>query len=486
MSEELLGVEALEKRISTNKSTAAHFAAVGMDGLERSGGSIQEEFLTALRMPDCLKTYQEMSWNDPVIGAVLFVFEELARRCQWSVEAGGKKQVDLAAKQFLEECRDDMEQSFVTYIIEVLSMFVYGWSLHEIIYKLRRGYNRNPKFNSKFNDGKIGWRFMPGRSQASWNDWKYNEITQELDYFEQMVPSTGDVILIPMSRCLLFRTKTDRNSPEGRSLLRNAYRPWFFKKHIEEIEAIGIERDLAGFPTLIAAEGIDIWNANNEDAVALKATVEQIVANVRMDKNLGLVLPHGWDFKLANSGGGKQIDTNAVINRIDQRIAATLLADIVMLGADKVGSFALADVKKSLLASALEGQIKIIADIFNKQAVPTLMELNNFKGITDFPKFVPSEIEVPDINNLADFLTKLSKLGVVLFPDEKLERYIASTAGLPDGSINSAKKGTTDPDTSDQKIKVDLGTGKKGPTKEGNPSDDKTKFNQIYDEGGRK
>jgi hypothetical protein len=39
-----------------------------------------------------------------------------------------------------------------------------------------------------------------------------------------------------------------RNNPEGRSMLRTAYRSWRNKKRIEEIEGVGIERDLAGLP----------------------------------------------------------------------------------------------------------------------------------------------------------------------------------------------------------------------------------------------
>jgi hypothetical protein len=39
-----------------------------------------------------------------------------------------------------------------------------------------------------------------------------------------------------------------KGNPEGQSMLRTAYRPWFFKKRLEEFEAIGVERDLAGLP----------------------------------------------------------------------------------------------------------------------------------------------------------------------------------------------------------------------------------------------
>jgi hypothetical protein len=55
-------------------------------------------------------------------------------------------------------------------------------------------------------------------------------------------------VFIPIEKMLLFRTTVQRNNPEGRSMLRTAYRPWRNKKRIEEIEGVGIERDLAGLP----------------------------------------------------------------------------------------------------------------------------------------------------------------------------------------------------------------------------------------------
>ena len=70
---------------------------------------------------------------------------------------------------------------------------------------------------------------------------------------------------IPMSKALLFRTKSRKNNPEGRSILRNAYRSWYFKRRIQEIEGIGIERDLAGLPVMHGPEGLDLWNDDIED-----------------------------------------------------------------------------------------------------------------------------------------------------------------------------------------------------------------------------
>ena len=75
MAEELQGVN-IEKQRRVNASFGASFSEIGSTGLERYGGTIYEEFLTALEMPACLKVYKEMSMNDATIGAILFVAEQ--------------------------------------------------------------------------------------------------------------------------------------------------------------------------------------------------------------------------------------------------------------------------------------------------------------------------------------------------------------------------------------------------------------------------
>ena len=207
--------------------------------------------------------------------------------------------------------------------------------------------------------------------------------------------------------------------------MRNAYRPWYFKKHIEEIEGIGIERDLAGFPVLNAPEGLDLWNDEDARLVKLRQNAEELIRNVRRDSEEGVLLPHGWEFKLLSSGSARQFDTNAIINRYDYRIAITMLSDLVLLGGEKTGSFAMAETKQSLLATALNAQIQNIADIFNNYAVPKLMHYNN---ITDYPKIVPGDIESPSLKEIA---LLLRSMGLDISGDMELMNHLRKISSLP-------------------------------------------------------
>ena len=412
-----------------------NFKQLGSTGLRRHGPYIYEEFLPELRWPRAGRIYQEMADNDPVIGAVLYLAEMLIRGTTWDVSPAGDTPEDIEAATFLKSCMDDMEMSWANVISEILSMFTYGFSFHEIIYKVRRGPDeRNPKYRSQYSDGRIGWRAMPIRAQTSMDEWIFNE-DNELTAFVQVAEPDYKRVIIPMSKGLLFRTRVSRDNPEGKSLLRNAYRPWFFKKHFEEIEGIGIERDLAGFPVLTAPENLDLWNDDDPQMVALRTRAEDLVSSIRRDSEEGILLPYGWKLELLTSGSNRQIDIGSTIDRYDNRIAITMLSDIILLG-NKSGSFALADTKQSMLAASLQSQVTNIADVFNSRAVPQLFRFNSF-NITKLPKIVPGQIQTPSLKEVA---LLMRAMGLNIAGDHKLQSHFRHLLGMPDLSEEDFKK----------------------------------------------
>lgn len=405
-----------------------NFKQFGSTGLRRSGPSVYEEFLPELRWPRAGKVFQEMGDNDPVIGAILYLAEMLIRGASWEAVPASTNKEDVEAAEFLKSCMDDMETSWANTISEILSMLTYGFSFHEVVFKVRRGPNEtNGKYRSKYTDARIGWRMMPIRSQNSLYEWRFNSEGETTDFVQVAEPDYKYVV-IPMDKGLLFRTRVSRDNPEGKSLLRNAYRPWFFKKHFEEIEGIGIERDLAGFPVLTAPENLDLWNEDDPTMSALRSRAEELVASVRRDSEEGILLPSGWDLRLLTSGSSRQIDIGSTIERYDNRIAITMLSDIILLG-NKSGSFALADTKQSMLAASLQAQVLNIADVFNNKAVPQLFKLNDFPGITALPTIVPGQIQTPSLKEVA---LVMRAMGLNIAGDHGLQNYIRHVLGMPE------------------------------------------------------
>ena len=111
------------------------------------------------------------------------------------------------------------DQTWSEFISDVLSMLAYGFSFHEIVYKIRRGpLEKDPKFKSNYTDGKFGWQELPIRSQASLSEWTYDNSTGKVIEFVQ--ETSQNPVKIPLDGNLLFRTKSNRNNPEGWSILR--------------------------------------------------------------------------------------------------------------------------------------------------------------------------------------------------------------------------------------------------------------------------
>ena len=404
---------------------------IGRTGQRRYGGTLYEEFLPELRGRRGIEVYREMSDNDDVVGAILFAVKMLVRQCAWNVEPGGATAADREAAEFVRGCMDDMQDTWIDTVSEILSFLTYGWSFHEIVYKRRMGNTGDRRSRSKYSDGLVGWKKLPVRAQETLYRWEYDR-EDNLLAMTQMPPRDFGIYTIPVEKALLFRTESRRDSPEGRSILRNAYRPWYFKRRIQEIEGIGIERDLAGLPVLYAPETSDIWNPNIPDNPEKLSRLEDIVRNIRRDEMEGIVLPNNYKLELLTSGGARQFDTNAVINRYDTRIAMTVLADFIFLGHDKTGSWALSSDKTQLFAVAIGAFLDIICETFNSQGIPALIDINrqHFAGITEYPKMTHGDIEDADITKVSAFIKDMVGIGV-LVPDDGLEDYIRQAGHLP-------------------------------------------------------
>lgn len=404
---------------------------IGRVGQRRYGGIFYEEFLSELRGRKGAEVFTEMSNNDETIGAILFAIEMLVRQASWNVEPGGSTAKDREAAEFVKSCMDDMQQTWIDTISEILSFLTYGWSFHEIVYKRRMGRTKDNRTSSKYDDGLIGWMKLPIRSQETLYQWEYDD-QDNLIGMTQMPPPDFGLITIPMNKAMLFRTRSRKDNPEGRSILRTAYRSWYFKRRIQEIEGIGIERDLAGLPVITTPEGMDIWDKDDEDMNAIRAGLEAMVKNIRRDSTEGLVLPFGYTFELTSTGGSRQFDTNSIIARYDTKISQTVLADFIQLGHESVGSFALSSDKTNLFSIAICAFLDIICQTFNSQGIPALIDINgdHFAGVTDYPRLTHGDIEDVDLATMATFIKDMTSIGVII-PDESLEDYVRQLGKLP-------------------------------------------------------
>lgn len=416
---------------------------IGTTGLHEFDGVLHEEILRKLQWPNGNKVWREMSDNDPVIGSILFAVEMLIRGVDWKIEPANDSAVAKERAEFVTSMMDDMEKPWSEVINDILSFLPFGFSINEIVYKKRNGPNANPRFNSQFNDGFWAWRKLPTRAQDTIDSWVFerNEdgnATGCITAVKQCPVNGGRAVEIPVHKFLHFRVNSRKDNPESKSILRNAYRPWFFKKRIEELEAIGIERDLAGLPIAFLPPAYMSKDADDDKKAVFEA-VKSLVTSVRNNEQAGIVFPLAhdennnrlFDFKLLGreNGSGKAFDTEQIIQRYDKRIAGTILADFILLGQQSVGSFALSSNKTKLFAAAIGAWLESIASVLNSQGLTRLWTINGW-DLDTMPKFGFGDIEKRDLEILAKYFSQLTLSGTIM-PDEELENWLRTQADAP-------------------------------------------------------
>jgi len=407
------------------------FRELGSSGLKVRNGRIEEEFLPELRGAKGRKALKKMASVDPTTGAILYAIRQVIKSAVWRAETDGTSSLDKEAVDFLQSNMDDMSLSWKQFISDVCSHLVYGWSYFEVVWKKRKG--RNSKPQSQYDDGLIGIRKLAIRGQDTLDRWDFDE-NGGLQGMYQARPLGQKSIFIPIEKALLFNTDSQKGNPEGRSILASAFSSYYYLSKLKPIEAIGIERDLAGLPMM----KVPIAVITDSDKSTIYQTCKDLVSNVRRDEQEGILLPYdknnpeAYTFELLSSGGQRQIDTNEVINRYKIEIAQTVSYDFIFLGHGTIGSYALARAKSDAAELAVLAQLDAIEGVINSHLIPRLFSVNpKFAGLKEYPRLGYSIAKVPTLSELALVITALAKANVNIAGSQETVDQVLSEAGLP-------------------------------------------------------
>ena len=363
--------------------TNSKFGEFGKSGLPIYSGRIVDEVDKKLRGDKWRKAVREMSETDSSIGGLLFLIEMIARQVEWKIVPFEETPEDLELAEFVRQCMfEDMQQTWQSTVAEILSFIPWGWAYFEVVYKRRGGLSKDKTKNSRYSDGRIGWRKWAIRAQESLFEWTLDE-WDEVTAMVQMPEPDFKVRSIPIEKALHFRPSSRKQNPEGFSILRRAYRDFYFKRHIENIEGIGIERELAGLPKIGAPPEIFKETATADEKQML-SYLQDLGSKLRQDEVSYVLYPLEYDVKghkrfdveLLTSGGERAINIDVAIQRHDQRMLMSAMADFLLLGSKETGSYALGSTKFRAFLKAAKTWLDSICDTVNQQAIPPLLRLN--------------------------------------------------------------------------------------------------------------
>lgn len=402
--------------ISTNGRSKTE---IGYPGTKQFSGYINDEWDRRLsNRKSRLSTFREML-DDATVAALISALDALMRSTNYHVNPADDSPAAQEAAAFVEENIEGMDGSWGDQLSEINSQIVYGFSLFEIVYKLR-------------DDGRIGWARWAPRAQETIEKWIFDNDDRDAVAVVQIAPPAYKTVTIPLDRCLHFKTRRRNQSPEGVSLIRAAFDAWYFKKHISRIESIGIERELVGLPVMKIPSDVITGEAANLQSW------HDALSRLKRDEESFLIVPSDTDsdghalyeFQLASTGGARQIDTDVVIARYERMILRSMLADFLTLGDQGVGSFALGVSRADLFAHNVQALLDSEADTINMQGIRPLCLVN---GIPEaiIPRFEFDQIPSGHIGSFASALAQMVTVGVVDPTDENVRKEVYDILNIP-------------------------------------------------------
>jgi hypothetical protein len=431
---------------------------LGVAGDNVTNGQIRaDEFLPELRGKKAIRKYREMRDNDSTIGAVMYATEQVLRDVKLHVKPANDSDAAKAEAEFVKSVLDDMDHTLDDHVSEALSFLSYGFAWFEVVYKRREGMQTtNPKKRSKFDDGRIGVRKIAIRAPWTVNKFDVDRVSGDvLGLFQDTGRFNGEHY-IPVNKSLYYRTTSINGDPSGRSVLRNAYTSYEYLNNLQSIEAIAVERELAGIPVArIPAEYLS--NDASSAQAGFVNNLRQILRDVKFNEQGYIILPSDTypdkdgaptnvrlvDVELMASNGKRNIDIDPIVKRYQHDIARSVLSEFLLLGSQG-GSYALSKSKTDLFLRALESYIQSIVDVLNKQLVERLWELNGLP-FDLMPRIEAGDVAPHDLREIAAFLRNLNGANIDVSTHPEVIQDLMDIAELNyDPDVGLATQETTD------------------------------------------
>lgn len=381
-----------------------------------------EEYNLALAGHQGLEVYDEMRRSDAAIRQSLRIAKTPVLAGRWFVESAdpGDEEADNQA-QFINDALFKWQtSSWFDFLTEALLMLDFGYFVFEKVFMAKQ-----VPFGEGMKDA-IVWRKFAPRHPRDIEEWEYDQHGGPNGaYFATWDGS--DPVWIPIDKLLVFTYDKEAGNIEGISLLRSAYKHWYYKDNLYKIDAIQKERHGIGIPVIKLPP-----NYSPTD----KTLANELGRNLRTNERAHVVLPPMWELEFADIKG-RVVDIGESIDHHDSQIVRNVLANFV--GTETSSA---ATVQVELFLKATRFIADIIADVINKHAIPELMDYN-FSGVDEYPRLGVRRIgETADWRTLSFAIRNFVGAGIIR-PDEPLEEWVRKEMDLPGADPDTSREVAT-------------------------------------------
>jgi hypothetical protein len=388
--------------------------------LRELGGASPSPFTSYLRAEynrdlmgqNGMRKYDEMRKSDGTVRGTLREVKTPILSARWFVEAKSESTRDQNAADFVWwNLTEAMSIPFSQIIHECLLMLEFGYYMFEKVWTEDRWNNR----------GVLRWQKLAPRHPTDVVEWHFDKNGGPAGVdFTNPNPHAYEPVPIDIEKLLVFSFDKEAGNIEGISLLRSAYKHWYYKEMLYKIDAIQKERHGIGVPVIKLPP-----NFTRED----RALAQAMGRNLRTNETAHLVLPPNWDVFFAKLEG-QPVDALKSAQHHDLQIQKNIMAPFLdkPVGADEKGTF----------HAACRFIADIIRETFNKYAIPQLIAYN-------FERVGVPRLRATGIGSRADLRTLSFALrnfvgAKLITPDDRLEDYLRDISDLPPADEATARR----------------------------------------------
>lgn len=375
-----------------------------------AGQLAEEEYNPDLRGEKALKTYDKMRKSDGQVKAALLACVLPLHSARWDIQSPSDSREDQAIAEFVR--RNLFEQMTITwddFLAHALLMLPFGFSVFEKVWELV--------------DNRYRWRKLAPRLPKSISEWKLDPEGGLAGVKQWIFKDNKYVnVSIPVEKLLVFTNEREGSNYQGVSLLRAAYKHWYYKDQLYRIDGIAAERHGVG---LAVFKLPPTATTGKEDSDYGK--INKIGQTLHTHERSYVALPSDYEFDLKGVSGQLH-DIIRSAEHHDMQIARSILAQFINLGGKEVGSYALSQDQSGFFLMSLRAAAGNICDVVNRYAIKQLVDYN--WNVEQYPRLVVSGLEHRDIGVYCKAVTDVVNAGLIL-PDREIEAELRQFLHLP-------------------------------------------------------
>lgn len=400
-------------------------AAVRQGEISGSGASLWrrarlDDYNRDLTGHRALDTYREMK-NDAVVRSSLRVAKTPILSARWFMEPASQDPEDVYRAKFIwDNLNKWMSISWPQFLIEALYMLDYGVYAFEKVFDVKIVPN-----SQGVPEPRVVWKKFAPRLPYEIEEFIYDD---EGGPSEILIATDTGPVPLPIAKALIFTFDKEAGDLWGLSLLRSAYKHWFFKEQLYKIDAIQKERHGIGIPVIKLPP-----NFSSSD----KQAAERIGESLRTNEKAHVVLPPGWEVMFLKLEG-QRVDALESAEHHSQKLYENVLANF-MINNNVAND---ADVQEHVFTRAVRFTAEILRDVLNKYAIPQLIDFNwpEEELVNGYPELKVRRLgDERDWRVISFAIRNLVGAGVVR-PDDGTEAWIREELDMPVADPDTARQ----------------------------------------------